>query len=146
MALIKSLMKRYRSIIVYILCSLFTAAIETALSWLLIRLTGCSVVIANTAGVIAGAAAHYFLTLAFVFELKSNVQSALGYIVTFACGLLLQNLIIWLVYEQIFNKSDIFFEYLISKGLSLAIPFCLTYYLRKRINQAVASKQENRNE
>ena len=146
MQLIKKLFAKYRGIIIYILCSLMTAGIETAVSWYLIKAFACPVVYANTAAMLIGAVVHYFCTLAFVFELKSSVKSALGYIITFINGLVLQNLIIWLCYDRLFHTSGIFWQYLISKGLSLVIPFCLTYYLRKRINAYIAKKQEEGHE
>ena len=137
---------KHRKIIRYAGCSVATAALETGVDWCLIHLTGMGIVPANTISILIGAVAHYFLTLALVFELDNNVQSALAYLLTFALGLLLQNLIISLFYDHLLVGLGDLPRLLISKGLSLVIPFFLTYYLRSVINQAIRARREKKDE
>ena len=138
---IRSLLVKYRKPLVYILCALATAALETAIGWCLMRAFGLKTVYANTAGMVIGAVTHYFLTLRFVFGLRNNAGSALGYIATFALGLVLQNALIYLCYDVLFASSGVLWQYLISKGVSLGLPFFITYYLRSVINARIAKKR-----
>lgn len=143
---IKPLIVKHQKLLTYVGCSLATAILETAVGWCLLNLTSLTIVIANTVAILIGAAAHYFLTLALVFKLRSNVQSALAYGITFALGIVLQNLIIWLSYDHLLASLSDFWRYLLSKGLSLAIPFFLMYYLRSVINQAIQARREKKDE
>ena len=138
---VKALISKRRKLLVYLLCSLATAALETGVGWCLIRLFPINIVYANTIAILVGAAAHYLLTLSLVFQMRGSLQSALAYALTFVLGLLFQNAIIWLFYQVVFDNSGLFWQFLISKGLSLALPFFLTYYLRTKINQAIKAKQ-----
>lgn len=108
----------------------------------MIQVFNISIIYANTAGIFVGAVVHHLLTLALVFDLRPNVHSMLAYIVTFAIGLFLQNAIIWLCYKVLFDGAALFWQYLISKGLSLIIPFALIYYLRTIINRAIKKKRD----
>ncbi len=142
----KSLLLKHRKILLYILCSVATAGLETGMGWLLIHFLGVEIVYANTAAILIGAVVHYLLTLALVFELRQNVQSAVGYMVTFGIGLLLQNAIIWFCYEVLFGGASSFWRFAVSKGISLVIPFFLTYYLRTVINQHVKKRRRDTDE
>ena len=95
------------------------------------------IVLANTLAVIIGAFAHYFLTLLLVFEKKNNAKSFIVYAVTFGLGLVLQNAIIWAFYEQLLVNQSELLRYVISKGMSLVIPFFLLYFIRSYLNQKI---------
>ena len=146
MAFLRRIFHRYRNILLYAGCSVATALLETVLDGCLLNLTDMGIVAANTIAVLIGAVAHYFLTLALVFRLESNVRSALAYGVTFALGLLLQNLIISLLYDHWLAGMGDLPRLVLSKGFSLALPFFLTYYLRSVINQAIRARRENKDE
>ena len=138
--------RKHRKIIRYAGCSVATAALETGVDWCLVNLAHMDILPANTIAILLGAVAHYFLTLALVFELDNNVRSALAYGITFGLGLLLQNLIIWLFYDHLLVSLGDFPRLVISKGLSLALPFFLTYYLRSALNQTIRARRERKDE
>lgn len=130
-------MLKYWKIIKYALCSVATALLETAVGWLLLHLLPYGIVAANTAAIIMGAIAHYFLTLLLVFEKKNNAKSFAVYVVTFLLGLVLQNAIIWAFYEQLLVNQTEILRFVISKGMSLVIPFFLLYYIRSYLNKKI---------
>ena len=124
-------------IVKYVLCSVATALLETAVGWVLLHLLPYGIVAANTVAIIIGAIVHYFLTLLLVFEKRKNAKSFAVYIVTFLLGLVLQNAIIWAFYEQLLINQTEIFRFVISKGMSLVIPFFLLYYIRSYFNQKI---------
>lgn len=130
-------MLKYFKIIKYALCSVATALLETVIGWLLLHTLPYGIVVANTSAIIIGAIAHYFLTMLLVFEKKNNAKSFAVYVVTFLLGLVLQNTIIWLFYEQLLINQAEIVRYIISKGMSLVIPFFLLYYIRSYLNQKI---------
>lgn len=130
--------KHYQKILKYFACSVFTACLETMTGWILLHITSYGIVVANTAAVIFGAIVHYFITLLMVFEKRNNAKSFLVYVFTFILGLVLQNVIIWMLYEKVLFHMDEFLKYILSKGLSLVVPFFLLYFIRMRLNQMIA--------
>lgn len=129
--------KRFEKILKYLACSIFTACLETAAGWLFMNRLPYGIVAANTAAILIGAVVHYLITLFVVFEKRNNAKSFLVYMISFALGLLLQDGVIWLFYEMILGDAPEFVKYVISKGLSLAVPFFLLYYIRARLNQMI---------
>lgn len=131
------MLNRYLKIIKYALCSVTTAILETVVGWLLLHILPYGIVAANTVAIIIGAFAHYFLTMLLVFEKKNNAKSFAVYVSTFIFGLILQNVIIWAFYEQLLVNEAEMVRYIISKGMSLVIPFFLLYYIRSYLNQKI---------
>lgn len=129
--------KSGHKILKYLVCSVFTAFLETIAGWLFLHMTSCGIVVANTAAVLMGALVHYFITLLIVFEKRNNAKSFLIYILSFVLGLVLQNAIIWLFYEKILFRAAEFWKYTVSKGMSLVVPFFLLYVIRKRLNERI---------
>lgn len=139
-----NIIKHYQKIIKYLACSVFTACLETMIGWALIHVTPYGIVAANTAAIVIGALVHYFITLCMVFEKRNNAKSFFVYVITFALGLVLQNVIIWMFYEKVLSGADEFFKYIVSKGLSLVVPFFLLYFIRMRLNQMIAGYDLNK--
>lgn len=131
------MLNKYFKIIKYALCSVATALLETVIGWLLLHTLPYGIVAANTSAIIIGAIAHYFLTMLLVFEKKNNAKSFAVYVATFLLGLVLQNTIIWFFYEQLLINQAEIVRYIISKGMSLVIPFFLLYYIRSYLNQKI---------
>lgn len=135
--LVNKIMYQYGKIIKYALCSVVTALLEMVIGWLLLHLLTYGIVVANTASIIMGAFAHYFLTMLLVFEKKNNTKSFIVYVTTFVLGLLMQNAIIWAFYEQLLADKTESLRYVVSKVMSLVIPFFLLYYIRNYLNQKI---------
>ena len=146
-----------QGIVIYFLCSGFTALIEFGLLFLLKKLlpeTEHMLIVANTSAVVVSSLIHYVITSKFVFKVKKGFWSALVYIITFFMGLLIQNGVLWLTYNRIFsginivsdvNKNDMIITF-ICKCLSLAASFFITYFVRKFLNKKLKNKEKGENE
>lgn len=91
-----------------------------------------SVVTANTIGVVAGFVLQYFLCTAKVYA-GSTKKTAAIFFVTWLGALLLADGIVYVVRSIIFDNANGILYYLIGKGCSIAIPFFITYFIRKKL-------------
>ena len=132
---------RFKKIILYAICSVFSALFESIIGWTLLNFFDKKIIIVNTISIILGAVLHYFLTLIIVFKIKNNYQSLLAYIGTLFIGLFLQNFVIWLFYEHLLYDFSEVSKFVISKGLSLVIPFIFMYFIRNEINEKLKKKK-----
>lgn len=123
------LLKKYREILIYLMCSILTALIEIGIGWNLINILP-NIVVTNTIAIIISSIIHYFITLKFVFRKKHTMISAIIYIGTFIFGIILQDFVIAVFYNYILADAGAFIRYAISKIISLAIPFVIIYMLR----------------
>lgn len=135
---IKDIWKQYKRILKYLFCSIFTAFLEWVWGWVLLGwgITD-SIIIVNTITIFIGALVHYFITMSMVFEKKNNIKSFAVYLISFCLGLLMQNFMIWLFYDEILKHANEWMKYSISKGMSLVVPFFLLYFVRIRLNQMI---------
>ena len=143
---IKTLIIKNKSLIIYLLCSVIAALIESVIGWTLLHLLSLHITIINTMAILFGAVVHYFLTSIFVFKVKRNVTSAGIYFVSFGMGILLQNVVIWLFYDFVLVSATGGLRFAISKGASLAIPFLVVYWVRKKLNERYARKEKCKDE
>jgi putative flippase GtrA len=132
---------KYRKVIIYLLCSIASALVETSIGWVLLHNFLHNIVLANTIAVLAGAVLHYFLTLHFVFKGKNSIGSVAVYVITFGLGILLQDAIIWVCYDVLLRDASDGWRFIISKGFSLAIPFVVIYFARKKLYERMAGKE-----
>ena len=93
--------------------------------------TWFSSVFSNTVGVVTGFVIQYFLTSRHVYN-KSNIKSFVVFLWTFGVGLIFANSIIYVFRTIIFSGSDGRLAFLVSKGVSIVLPFFLMYFLRKK--------------
>jgi len=142
MAFLIAVLQKYKKMIFYLLCSVASALAETGIGWVILHAFDVKIVVANTIAVIIGAVIHYILTSFFVFKVKYNIASFIVYVLTFAVGLGFQNVLIWVFYERLFINISESLNYLLSKALSLVIPFFAIYYLRKTLNAKFCDKNE----
>lgn len=114
----------------YTLISVFVTVIDMCVS----RLTEgfLPLVFANTAGVATGFIIQYFLTAKYVYQ-KQNTKAFLIFLGTFLVALLLANAIVFFSRMVIFQGSEEFWPFIVSKGLSIVIPFFFNYYLRRKL-------------
>jgi len=89
------------------------------------------VLIANSLGIIVGFIVQYILTSRHVYNNK-NSTTFLKFLLTFFIGFLLANGIVYLCREWLFSGAEGFSAFIISKGLSIAIPFFVVYFIRKK--------------
>lgn len=143
---IKELLKK--NIVKYFFCSAISAVLEFVLLLVLKKAFGSyeyGLIAANTISVTVSAILHFIMTSKLVFEVRVSFVSAIIYVVTFLAGLLIQNSVLWVCYNQIFNRifTNDFILTVSSKCVSLAASFFITYFLRKFLNKKLKEKEQN---
>ena len=144
------LIQKNKSILLYFLCSAFSAVLETGLLYffnIAFPPLKNQIVLANTIAVFISASIHFVLTSKLVFHIKTSVASVSAYLVTFFIGLGIQSGVIWLVYEKLLPQlvASTSLRTLCSKALSLAASFFITYFLRKYINAQINKREGSTN-
>ena len=127
---IKQWIKAHRSFVIYFLISVFFFFFFFFVSRVSERFV--DVVIANTIGVVTGFVIQYFLCTRKIYA-GSSIKTAVIFFVTWLFGLGLANLIVYVVRVLIFHNSEGIIYYLIGKGASIAIPFFILYFIRKKL-------------
>ena len=122
-------LEKYRDILIYLLCSIFTALIEMGIGWNLLKILP-NIVVTNTIAIIISAIIHYLITLKFVFRQKNSMGNVIIYVGTFILGILLQDFVIEIFYDYMLVNVEEVIRYVVSKLVSLAIPFVVIYLLR----------------
>ena len=138
----KQLFKRFSILIRYGINSIVTTVVDTAIVWILVKM-GISIVAANTTGVIVGFLLGYVLTAAYVFQAAKGKMGFVIYFGTFLIGLVLADYLIWLGNTRLFAAFSESVNFLLSKGLSIVVPFFGMYFLRK-ILYGILEKRTNR--
>ncbi len=131
MDLIKSIQRANTALTKYFLYSLIVTVFDTGIVWLLVRFSVLHLVAANTIGVIAGFGLHYILASKSVFDAEYGIVGFVLYLITFLFGLILANWLIYASYSYVFTTYSENFRILMSKGVSIAVPFFAMYYMRK---------------
>lgn len=126
----KQLFKRFSTLFRYGINSVVTTIVDTAIVWILVKM-GISIVAANTTGVIVGFLLGYVLTAAYVFQAAKGKMGFVIYFGTFLIGLVLADYLIWLGNTRLFTAFSESVNFLLSKGLSIVVPFFVMYFLRK---------------
>lgn len=125
---IKNLFQKYKQIIMYGSISVFVTIIDISICFILENFM--DKLYANAIGVIAGFIIEYFLASKKVFNSR-NKRTLIIYIITFFIGFGLAQFIIWFSRGIIFGGADTFVAFIVSKGLSILIPFFVMFGLRK---------------
>ena len=120
-------------IVKYIIVSLFTAAIEAVIGFLLMNDKGFHIIGANTFSILIGSTIHYLLISKKVFNKDYNLYTIIIYLSTFILGIVLQNIVIFYSYNQILTLFSPYLRYAGSKFLSIVIPFGVVYSIRKKL-------------
>ncbi len=120
-------------IVKYIFVSLFTAAIEAVIGFLLMNDKGFHIIGANTFSILIGSTIHYLLISKKVFNKDYNLYTIIIYLSTFILGIVLQNIVIFYSYNQILTFFSPYLRYAGSKFLSIVIPFGVVYSIRKKL-------------
>ena len=147
MNLIKSFFLRTQALAKYFIYSIIVAVADTLIVWILVRCSVTGIVSANTIGVITGFILHYILSSRSVFNAEYGICGFVIYLSTFLFGLGLANGIIFLCYEYVFAGYAIDLRLLLSKGVSIAAPFFVMYFMRKylfgKLNKSKTRNGEN---
>jgi putative flippase GtrA len=96
---------------------------------------------ANTVGVLVGFVTQFVLSSKRVFRSRSR-RTFVIYLLTFGFGLVLQDGIVALSRALLFGSSSQFIPFLVSKGLSIVLPFFVLYYIRRALIQPEPDHQE----
>ncbi|MBP5774896.1 MAG: hypothetical protein J6W36_04310 [Clostridiales bacterium] len=122
--------KAHKAFVSYFLISVFVTLVDVVVSRVSERFV--DIVIANTIGVVTGFVIQYFLCTRKVYA-GSSVKTAVIFFLTWLFGLGLANLIVYVVRVLIFANREGIIYYLIGKGASIAIPFFILYFIRKKL-------------
>ena len=96
------------------------------------RVLGWSLITSNTFGVMLGFIIHYlFYHSKKVFSTEYGVTGFIIYLRNIYFRLFIAKYIIYISYEFIFNGLNADVNLILSKGVSVVLPFFLLYYLRK---------------
>ena len=130
----------------YMLYSVYVTLIDTAVVWVLYRILNINLVTANTTGVITGFVIHYLLSSKSVFQTKYGMGGFGIYFGTFLMGLVLADWLIYLGETYLFLDINKDLSFLLSKGISIVIPFFVLYFIRKSLFNIMNNKVVNSNE
>jgi len=131
MDMMKLLLRGKIAIANYLFYSVIVALVDTGIVWVLVRFSTVNLVAANTIGVVTGFLLHYLLASKSVFNTEYGVGGFIIYLATFIFGLLFANWLIFMSYHSIFYAYAVDLRILLSKGVSVAVPFFAMYCLRK---------------
>jgi putative flippase GtrA len=124
------------------LYSVIATVLDVLIVIVSIKIFNVHLIYANTLGVIAGFIVHYMLSSKSVFHIEYGAVGFLVYVSTFLFGIVLADAIIYLSYEHIFYFLEDGFNFIISKSLSIALPFFIMYFMRKHIYNFIRNKKE----
>jgi len=131
METMKLLLKGKIAIANYFFYSVIVTVVDTGIVWALVRFSSVHLVTANTIGVVTGFLLHYLLASKTVFDTEYGIAGFVIYLATFLIGLVLANWLIFMSYNYVFHAFALDLRILMSKGVSVAIPFFAMYYIRK---------------
>ena len=126
---IADIINQHKAFVNYFLISVFVTVIDIVVSRLLESVT--TEVVANTIGVITGFIIQYVLCTRKVYA-GSDAHTAFVFFLTWLLGLALADGIVYLMRVQLFNRAEGFIYFMIAKLASIAVPFFITYFLRKK--------------
>jgi putative flippase GtrA len=117
----------------YLFYSVIVTLVDTGIVWTLVRFSTTHLVAANTIGVVTGFLLHYILASKSVFHTEYGIAGFMIYLATFLFGLSFANWLIFMSYHHVFFAYSVDLRILLSKGVSIAVPFFVLYYLRKHL-------------
>lgn len=136
----KAVLKRYRMILTYFSHSVLSTVLDTVIVWLLLNHFQHDIVWANTCGVVAGFILGFLLDMKRTFQTDYSLTVFSVYFGTFLLGLVLADALISVTYEAASGRFSHTLAFLISKGVSIAVPFFAMYFIRKFAYKAIRKK------
>jgi putative flippase GtrA len=125
--------KKTPAILRYFLISCLATVVDVVLVWLLYKRMGYPVIPANTAGVVTGFLVSYLLSACYVFRAASGVRGFGVFFATFLGGLVLADALIYWGETILFVEVPSPWDFFSSKGLSVAVPFFVMYFVRRAV-------------
>lgn len=125
----------------YLFNSVIAMLVDVSIVWVLMNYTDIKLVASNTIGIIVGFFIQYILSLKRVFNREHDMKGFIVYFVTFIFGLVLANVLIYISYEYFFILFSLNLRLLLSKAVSIVIPFFAMYFIRKRIYDHLAKAE-----
>ena len=116
----------------YFMNSCLVTVLDVVIVWILHMVFQVDIVVANTVGVVTGFLVDYVLSALFVFDHARSKNGFIIYLVTFVLGLALADGLIYIGEEQLFRGLGRNLCFLMSKGLSIGVPFFILYFIRKK--------------
>lgn len=128
---IKEKVKSNPLLIRYLIYSMIVTVLDITAVYIGNRILGWSLITSNTFGVMLGFIIHYSLSSKKVFNTEYGAMGFIIYLGTFVLGLIIANFLIYISYEYIFKGLNLDANLILSKGVSVVLPFFLLYYSRK---------------
>lgn len=127
--MIKSAYEKHQNLIHYLLNSVIVTVLDLVVVWIMFNVLDIDIIISNTTGIIIGFLLHYMLSTKVVFKTDYGLSGFVIYLITFFIGVVMADSIIYYVYH-LSHSLDKTLSFLISKGLSIVLPFFVMYFLR----------------
>ncbi|MCI8429220.1 MAG: hypothetical protein HFI16_03035 [Lachnospiraceae bacterium] len=128
-----NLLQRFRKILQYLFYSVLSTVLDVIVVWTAFHMAGIDLAIANTMGIVTGFVLSYVLSLKTVFDTRHGLSAFFVYLSTSAVGMLLANWLITTAYSLSILYCPKWFAFLLSKGISVVLPFFVMYFMRKYI-------------
>lgn len=109
----------------YFIVSCVVSLFDFMIAYILYYTLGIHYLMACNLGIVAGFLLQYYLCVTYVFEKGTFLNSFAIFLITFITGFVLADITMWASFDR-FR-----FPFILSKGLSMAVPFFLTYIFRK---------------
>jgi len=114
----------------YMVISVSVTVVDVIISYCLEWVVGPNP--ASAIGTVTGFIIQYFLVTKHVFAGRTK-RAMLVFFLTFLFGLALAQAIIYIFRHWVFVGDDSTIVFLVSKGMSMVVPFFVTYALRKKL-------------
>ena len=107
--------------------SCIAGIIDFLVAYLLFKIGGVNYLVACNIGIVLGFIFQYFICRIYIFKQRTFFSFFFIYIATFLFGLVLADATMWIC----FNKLRL--PFIISKAMSMALPFFVLYLTRKSL-------------
>lgn len=141
MDVLKKLIHKFHRLFEYLFYSVLSTILDVAIVWALYNKAGLNITLANTIGVVAGFLLGYVLASKRVFEANYSMPSFLIYFGTFLGGLVLADVLITVTHRSLITSCPEWFAFLVSKGVSVVVPFFAMYFARKVLYAQLRRKE-----
>ena len=122
--------QKYQSFILYFTASCLSLVLDLGLAYFLYIGLGMNLVLSNTLGLIAGFLFTYWVSK-YIFHSDHDLEGLFVYLGTFAIGIVLSNLVLYLSNNYLILVLEKKWAFLLAKILSTVLPFFTNYFIRK---------------
>lgn len=143
MDFVKKMLRKFHKLFEYLFYSVLSTILDVAIVWALYNKGGLNITLANTIGVVAGFLLGYVLASKRVFEANYSMASFLIYFGTFLGGLVLADVLITVTHRALIERCPEWFAFLVSKGVSVVVPFFAMYFARKILYARLRRKEHH---